>query len=60
MRNISGKVLEKMRTHVLWSIFLFSPKIVPRQPGYYYSRTASNLQHTANQERNGQYGNSTA
>jgi len=30
------------------------------QPGYYSSRTAPNLQHTANLERNDQCGNTTA
>jgi len=30
------------------------------QPGYYSSPTVTNLQHTANQERNDQWGNSTA
>ena len=30
------------------------------QHGYYSNATAPNLQHTANQEQNDQYGNSTA
>jgi len=29
MRNVSDKVVNKMKTHILWSVNFFSPKIVP-------------------------------
>jgi len=48
------------KTQIMPHNFRIAQLCFSLQPGYYSSRTAPNLQHTANQERNDQCGNSTA